>query len=257
MSGDDYKIMSEGQNPMRAGNGPQPPQVVMYAVQQPNGTVAYVPHSAVEFPQNTVILAPTAVDAAPKNELNQFLKNMFGAYAVLLFIEGILASVLTHFGAPVGVGVAIPCFLGMIIAFINLGCCGTGFVNFFCSNITQFIFAVFSIACASAAFSQNFTLEACAVENGDSPNYTTYGHASFFQEAIDCSSGYVYADRSCGCVNHAGDCLHFATHYTDCDSILDDAPGLSLAIFLLALAQMLMLFGMFFYLVVIVDRSKL
>jgi hypothetical protein len=234
----------------------QAPQgTVMYAVQQPNGTIAYVQQPGLN-PPAAVIVAPAAPPKVQDPQLVQFLKNIHGAYAVLLLVEGVIGSVLAHYGATIGVGVALPCFLGMFLAFLSLAG-GSRFDNFLGGNMIQFVFAIISISCAAAALSQNFSLEACAVEIGSSNTYTTYGHDSFYQEAIDCSSGYIYSDRSCGCVNHAGTCLHFETGYTDCHELLLKAPALSLVVFLLAMAQMLSLFGLLFYLVVVVDRTKL
>jgi hypothetical protein len=239
------------------GMMPQQQGSVMYAVQQPNGTVAYVQQPGMN--PTTVIITANETPAAKDPQLKQFIKNYHGAYAILLLVEGIFGSVLAHYGSGLGIGVALPCFLGMVLGFLSLAA-GNGYCSFLGSNIIQFVFLIISISCASAAYSQNFTLEACAKETDDfSGQYTTYGHASYFQQAIDCSSGYIFSDDSCACVNHVDvpSCLHFTAGYNDCDALLNNVPALSLVVFILALVQLFSLIAMFFHLVVVVDRSKL
>ncbi len=111
------QVMMQGPNGqpqyvMMAAPQQQSPQgAVLYGVQQPNGTIAYM----AQPPQTTtVILTANNTPATPARQtdpaLVQFLKNCHGGYAVLLLVEGVMGSVLAHFGASIGVGVALPCF---------------------------------------------------------------------------------------------------------------------------------------------------
>lgn len=182
------------------------------------------------------------------------LRLYFAGYVLLMLAMGVMGSLLAHYGGTIGVGVALPSFICMLLAFVPLSV-GEGFSNFVCGIVTQMVFAVISISCASAAFTQNFHLTACALETSDHV-YQYYGQLKDYTDAADCAHGYIYAHNSCACVNTNHACLHFMTGYTNCHALYTTIPALSLVVFILAMGQLCFLIGMLLYLVIYVDRHK-